>query len=165
MKSIPPARQLILGVRPQRCRWWRMLDEETIAACCRLLGLFKGVTVEHFQGHSSGRASFTLRITEPASVARLAFHASDAVMSLEVWPTSHWLSPAPDGQAVRGRSEEEWASPDLIRYVLRATPSAGDESEPQLKVVVLCVCMAEQLASLGLLDREEVGRLRAGWGF
>jgi hypothetical protein len=66
---------------------------------------------------------------------------------------------------VRVRSEEELASPDVIRYVLRATPSPGDEGETQLKVVVLCVCMAEQLASLGLLDREEADRLRAGWGF
>jgi hypothetical protein len=142
-----------------------MLDQEMIAACCRLLGLYKGVTVEHSSGHSSGRASFTLRITEPASVARLAFHASDAVMAFEVWPASHLSPPAPSGQAGRVRSEEELASPDVIRYVLRATPSPGDEGETQLKVVVLCVCMAEQLASLGLLDREEADRLRAGWGF
>src|SRR5262249_16937096 len=114
-----------------------MLDQETLAACCRLLGLYKGVTVEHPSGHPSGRASFTLRITEPTSVARLAFHASDAVMAFEVWPTSHLFPPDPDGQAMRGRSEEEWASPDLIRYVLRATPSPGDEGERQLKVAVL----------------------------
>jgi hypothetical protein len=143
-----------------------MLDPETIATCCRLLVLYKGVTVERSSGHPSGHASFTLRIAEPASIARLAFHASDAVMSFEVWPTSHLFPPPPSEARVRARrSEEEWCSPELIRYVLRATPSPNDEGEPQLKVVVLCVCMAQQLADLGLLDREEVVRLRAGWGF
>ena len=140
------------------------LDRETIAACCRLLGLFKGVAVEHSSGHPSGKASFTLRITDPASVARLAFLASDAVMALEVWPTSHLFPPAlVQGTSVR--SEEEWASPDLLRYVLRATPLPGDEGEPERKVVTLCVCMAEQLARLGPLDREEANRMRAAWGF
>ena len=142
-----------------------MLDPETIAACCRLLGLYNGVTVEQFSAHPSGNACFTVRITEPASVARLAYHASDAVMGIEVWPTSHLFPPAPGERATKERSEEELVSTDLVRYVLRATPSPRDEGEPELKVVVLCVCMADQLTGLRLLDREEANRLRAGWGF
>lgn len=143
-----------------------MLDQETIAACSHLLGMYKGVTVERTFGVPSGRASFTLRITDQASIARLAYNASAAVMGFEVWPTAHLnLSPPPPIQHVRARSEADWASADLIRYVLRAEPSPGDEGEPQLKVVVLCVCMADQLAGLGLLDQAEAKRLRAGWGF
>jgi hypothetical protein len=144
-----------------------MLDSDTIAAGCRLLGLYKGVTVEHFQGHPFGRASFILRITDPTSVARLAYCASDACVDFLVWPVGHaW--PIEEGIRAsdpRVRSEEDWASPNLIRYQLRAEPSSGDEGEPELRVVVLCVCMADQLADLGVLSREEASQLRAGWGF
>lgn len=136
-----------------------MLDANTIATCNRLLGMFPGVTVEHTTAHSSGRASFILRITESASVYRIACCASDACVGFLVWPVGHaW--PLEEGATI----DPDVSSPNRIQYQLVAEPSSA-ENEPELTVTTLCVGMAEQLASLGLLDREEVRELRAGWGF
>lgn len=128
-----------------------MLDAATMDVCRRLVSLYPGVTVEHFRGHPTGAAHIAMRITEPATVARLAHCAIDANVGMLVWAES------------RGSTEEDWASPDRVRYELRAEP--GTEEEPQLSVVILCVCMAEELSELGLLDRAEARALRAGWGF
>jgi hypothetical protein len=136
-----------------------MLDPETIATCCRLLGLYDGVTVEHSRGLPSGYACFILRITDPASVARLAYCASDACVDFSVWPVGHaW--PLREGETI----DPDWASPNRIRYQLRAEPDAGS-GEPESKVVVLCVCMVDQLVGLGRVDGDERDRMRAGWGY
>ena len=128
-----------------------MLDAATMDVCRRLVGLYEGVTIERFRAHPSGAAHIVMRITEPATVARLAHCATNSNVGMLVWGDS------------RGSTEDEWASPERIRYELRAEP--GSVEEPELNVVTLCVNMAEQLASLGLLDREEVRTLRAGWGW
>ncbi|VTS07584.1 hypothetical protein [Tuwongella immobilis] len=128
-----------------------MLDTATMETCRRLVGLYRGVTIERFRAHPNGSAHIVMRITEPATVARLAHCAIHANVGMLVWADS------------RGSTEEEWAFPDRVRYELRAAPGSGDE--PQLAVVLLCVGMAEELADLGVVDREEVKSLRAGWGF
>jgi hypothetical protein len=128
-----------------------VLDSATMETCRRLVGLYKGVTIERFQAHPSGSANIVMRIMEPATVARLAHCAIHANFSLLVWADS------------RGTTEEEWASPERIRYELRA--GSGTADEPELSVVILCVAMAEELATLGLLDSAEAKTLRSAWGF
>lgn len=128
-----------------------VLDPATMETCRRLVGLYKGLTIERFRAHPTGSAHIVMRITEPSTVARLAHCAIHANVAFLVWADS------------RGSTEEEWASPERIRYELRA--EVGPAEEPQQAVVLLCVGMAEELASLGLLERSEVESLRKGWGF
>ena len=136
-----------------------MLDASTIATCNRLLGMFPGVTVEHTTAHSSGRAGFILRITESASVYRLACCASDACIPFLVWPVGQaW--PLKKGATI----DPDVSSPNRVQYQLAVEPSSA-EDEQESRVITLCVGMAETLASLGLIEREEVRELRAGWGF
>ena len=144
-----------------------VLDSETMAVFCRLLNLYDGVTIDNVRSHPSGSASVMLQIAETTTVARLAYHASDACMEFIIWPVGH-NGPRPEGvEAYPGYSgckdwdEAKWAS--RIRYNLRATPSTSEESG--LSVVTFCVCMVEELASLKRLAREEANQLRRGWGF
>jgi hypothetical protein len=59
-----------------------------------------------------------LRITDAASVARLAYCASTACVGFSVWPVGHaW--PLQEGETI----DPEWASPNRIRYQLLAEPS------------------------------------------
>ncbi|MEZ5939972.1 MAG: hypothetical protein R3C18_01185 [Planctomycetaceae bacterium] len=125
-----------------------MLNQETIDTLQRLLRLYSGLSIDRFRAHPNGCVWVVMEITDQLTVARLAQWASDAVVDFFILP----------------EGEGERLSPERIRYQLRAEPAA-DESEPELRVVTLCVCLAEDLWNLGLLERNEVDRLRSAWGF
>ena len=125
-----------------------MLSQDTIDTFRRLLSLYSGVSIVRFRAHPSGRAWVVMKITDQGTLSRLAHWAADAVVDFFILP---------EGSGER-------LSPERLSYQLRAEPSP-DSSEPELQIVTLCVCMAEDLARLGLLERDEADRLRRGWGF
>ncbi len=124
-----------------------MLDQKTIDAFKRLLGLYEGVEVERLHADPTGSAWAVMKITEQETAGRLAQWAADAVVDFFILPEG-------DGRTFSER----------IRYQLRAAPSSN-ESEPELRVVTFCVCLAQDLANRGLLERDEVAELRHGWGY
>jgi hypothetical protein len=130
----------------------RGMDHKATAETLRrLLPLLEGVSVDHVRTHPSGYATVTLRIAHPASVARLACWAVNTNVSFIVWGDS-W-----------GTTEEEWASPDRVRYELRAGTNPIEPPDPPSEIQMLCAHLVKDLAGRGLLDRAEADRLLSSW--
>ena len=132
-------------------------DESTADTIRRLLMKFEGVSVERLKVRASGSASVTLRIAHPATIARFACWAQNANVAFHIWGES-W-----------GRSEEEWASPDRVRYELRADGNGVIDSEHRSdrypnSIDMFCAHMVHDLADRGCLDSVEANRLLDGWG-
>jgi hypothetical protein len=125
---------------------------EMAAVLRRLLGLYEGVTIEHLRTHPSGYATATLRLTNPASLARLARCAADGNVALFVWADSP------------GTTEEEWASPDRVRYELRAEADPKGEESPT-NAQLLCAHMIGDLIRRRLLDEAEGRQFLVRWGW
>src|SRR5262245_9444374 len=131
--------------------------EATAETLRRLLLMFEGVTVDRLRTHPSGSATVTLRIASPASVARFACWAQNSNVALYVWGNS-W-----------GRTEEEWTSPDRVRYELRAgggdlIDADGPSDPPLFSIHMFCAHMVRDLADRGRLEQAEADRLLVGWG-
>ena len=131
--------------------------EATAETLRRLLLMFQGVTVERLRTHPSGGASAMLRIANSASVARFACWADNTNVAFLIWGNS------------RGRTEEEWASPDRVRYELRADggeliDAEGRSDPPLFSIHLFCSHMVHDLADRGLLDSAEANHLLGSWG-
>jgi hypothetical protein len=123
------------------------VDHATIAKGLRLLlVMYEGVTIDRLRTHPSGHATVTLRITSPASVARLACWATNSNIGCSVWGDS------------RGTTEGEWASPDRVRYELRAEPEP-EGAEPPSAVQMFCNHLIDDLRDRGHLSEGEATRL------
>jgi hypothetical protein len=112
----------------------------------RLLVMYPGVSIDHLRTHPSGYATVSLRISQPASLARLACCAAGAKVAFFVWADS------------AGSNEEQWASPDRVRYELRASADPVTTALPST-AQLLCAHMLPQLVDLGCLDQTEADRL------
>src|SRR5438105_1513815 len=118
----------------------------------RLLLIYEGVTVDRRRAHPSGSVTVTLRIAPPASLARLACWAANANVACYVWVESG------------GTTDEEWASPDRVRYELRVAADP-EGAEPPSAAQRLGSHLVNDLAERGLLDRAEADRLLVDWGY
>jgi len=104
-----------------------------------------------------------LRFVKTVSRITVAIAKHDDPPMTTTPPSTIWRPGTLLAAVQRAGAEGVGADRECAVYGLRAEP--GSVEEPELNVVPLCVNMAEQLASLGLLDREEVRTLRAGWGW
>jgi hypothetical protein len=131
--------------------------EATAETLRRLLLMFEGVTVDRLRTHPSGSATAILRIAHPASVARFACYARNTNVAFIVWGES-W-----------GKTEEEWASPERVRYELSSGGGEiidvdGPSDPPVFSIHLFCAHLVRDLAGRGRLDRAEANRLLGGWG-
>jgi hypothetical protein len=128
------------------------MDHAATAETLRqLLPMLEGVSIDRLRTHPSGYATITLRIAHPASIARLACWAVNTNVSFIVWGDS------------LGETEEEWASPDRVRYELRAGTNPIEPPDPPSEIQMFCVHLVNDLASRGKLDRAEADRLLGSW--
>jgi hypothetical protein len=62
-----------------------MDQDATAETLRRLLLMHEGVTIDHLHTHPSGCAMATLRIADPASIARFACWAQNSDVGVHVW--------------------------------------------------------------------------------
>jgi hypothetical protein len=117
-------------------------DPAMIAALRRLLGLYPGITIDGVRCLPSGAANVTLRITNQASLARLASCAQNANLGILVWN---------DG------SSGDWA--ERVQFELRAGNERDDEEFRSIEN--FCARMVSDHLGTGGLDQQEADRLLA----
>src|SRR4029079_9409435 len=88
---------------------------------------------------------------------RFACYARNTNVALITWGES-W-----------GKTEEEWASPDRLRYELSSDGGEvidvdGPSDPPLFSIHLFCAHLVRDLADRGRLDLAEANRLLGGWG-
>ena len=134
-----------------------ILNSETVSDVEFILSLYPHLLIDKVSWHPNGTMSVILRISILATVARLACHASDANCDFRIWPVGH-NGPIPsdlDNSSRKDRTDTEWGS--RIQYQLQFTANS--------RIITFCVCMAEELVSMNLLERADADRFSAKWGW
>ena len=117
----------------------------------RLLAMLPGVQIDRMRTHPSGLAIVIMRVSEPSSIGLLASSATNNNLRLLVRGHS------------RGRSLEDWSSPERVRYELWA----GDYRSPMPQsprtlpttIRLFCEQLIRDLRELGRIEPEEAKAL------
>jgi hypothetical protein len=121
-----------------------MERDTTFGEIRRILEQYDGVAVESIQPMRSAIRIVT-RITEPASLARLARASEGANLNTSFW----WAG-----------KDEEFGDPTKLRYEFRI-PEPDDDTPSRLEI--FGIYLVWDLSRSGKMRREEANRLLSAW--
>lgn len=116
--------------------------------------MLEGVTVDRMRSHPSGYATITMKIANSASIARLASWAANTNVTFFVW-----CHPFETADEECRTTDEEWASPDRVRYELRGGTNPRGSPDSPSNMQLLCGHLIEYLAAREILAGADANRL------